>query len=163
MEEIWQDLPGYEGLYRISNYGQIESLPRQGSKGGLMKGTVHKKGYLNVTLRKNGKQTTAKVHRLVAETFLPNPEQLPEVNHKDENKLNNRVDNLEWCTTQYNHDYGTRTIKTGKAIRCVETGEIYPGSAWAARALNVDQSTITKSCRNPNRTCGGYHWQYVDE
>lgn len=162
IEEVWVDLPGYEGLYRISNMGNIMSLPRKGTKGGLMVGVVHPKGYRQVSLRKDGKQFTEKVHRLVALAFIPNPNNSPQVNHKDENKLNNRVDNLEWCDNTYNHEYGTRTLRTGRPVRCVETGVVYPGSAWAARELNVDQSTITKCCKNPNRGTNGLHWEYVD-
>lgn len=163
LEEIWADLPGYEGLYRISNLGEIVSTPRKGTNGGTKQYRITHKGYAEVTLCKDGKQRTEKVHRLVALTFIPNPNNLPEVNHRDENKLNNRVDNLEWCTTQYNLNYGTRTVKSGRPVQCVETGKIYPGSAWAARELGFDQSTITKCCKNPNRATCGYHWKYVED
>ena len=166
MEEIWKEIPGFEGLYQVSNYGEIRSTPRRGTAGGVMKGHVDQKGYINITLRKDGMQYTQKLHRLIAITFIPNPHNYPEINHKDENKQNNRVDNLEWCTTSYNHEYGTRTlrasIRCGKPIRCIETGVEYPGARWAARELNIDSSSITKALKNPNRTCGGYHWQYIE-
>ena len=162
MEEIWKEVPGYEGYYWVSNFGNVKSVPRQGSRGGIMAGRIDKKGYKDFTFRKDGEQTTMKCHRLVAMAFLPNPNNLPEVNHKDENKLNNRVDNLEWCTTAYNHEYGTRTLRCGKPIRCVETGVEYAGAKWAANELALDASTITKALKNPNRTCGGYHWEYIE-
>lgn len=167
MEEIWKELPDFEGNYYVSNLGQIKSTPRKGSAGGIMKGTKDKKGYVVVTLRLNGQQYTKKLHRLIAEVFVPNPEGLPEVNHKDEDKSNNRVDNLEWCTTEYNHEYGTRTerarIRCGKPIRCKETGEEYNGAKWAATVLDLDPSGITKALKNPNRTCGGCHWEYIEK
>ena len=132
-----------------------------------MVGTKHPKGYRYVTLRKDGKQYSLKVHRLVAETFIPNPDNLPEVNHKNEDKSDNSVENLEWCSTQYNHEYGTRAerarISCGKPIRCKETGEEYNGARWAATALGLDSSSITKAVKNPNRTCGGYHWEYIED
>lgn len=166
MEEIWKEVPGFEGLYQVSNYGQIRSTPRRGTTGGIMKGHIDKKGYINITLRKDGAQYTQKLHRLIAITFIPNPNNYPEVNHKDENKQNNRVDNLEWCTTSYNHEYGTRTVRAstrcGKPIRCVETGIEYQGAKWASKELSIDSSGITKALKNLNRTCGGYHWQYVE-
>ena len=128
-----------------------------------MVGSKHPKGYRYVTFRKDGKQYTLKVHRLVAKAFIPNPDNLPEVNHKNEDKSNNSVENLEWCSTQYNHEYGTRTLRCGRSIRCVETEEKYPGAKWAAKEKGLDPSTITKCCKNPNRTCGGYHWEYVGD
>lgn len=161
MEEIWKEVKGFEGIYWVSNKGEIKSAPRRGSKGGILQGKISHKGYREVTMRKDGKQYTLKVHRLVAEAFIPNPDDLPDVNHKDENKLNNCVDNLEWCTTEYNTLYGTRTVRSGRPIRCKETGVVYPGSAWAARELGVDQSTITKCCNNPNRGTKGLHWEYA--
>ena len=166
MEEIWKDVPGFEGLYQVSNYGQIKSTPRRGTAGGIMKGHADRKGYINITLRKDGMQYTQKLHRLVAITFIPNPHNYPEVNHRDENKQNNRIDNLEWCSTSYNHDYGTRTLRAsarcGKPIRCIETGIEYQGARWASRELGIDASSITKALKNPNKTCGGYHWQYIE-
>ena len=163
MEEIWTDIPGYEGLYQISNFGQIISTSRKGTQGGPKQYKINRKGYAEVTLCKEGKQYTTRVHRLVALAFIPNPDNLPEINHIDENKLNNRADNLEWCSTAYNLNYGTCSIKSGRPIQCIETGIIYPGSAWAARELGFDQSTITKCCKNPNRATGGYHWRYVED
>lgn len=166
MEEIWKDVIGFEGIYQVSNLGHIKSMPRQGTKGGLLQGHSDIRGYINVTLRKNGLQYTQKLHRLVAEAFIPNPDLLPEVNHINEIKDDNRVENLEWCTSAYNHEYGTRTQRAsthcGKPIRCIETGIEYTGAKWAANILHLDPSGITKALKNPHRTCGGYHWEYIN-
>lgn len=113
MDEVWVDVTGYEGLYQVSNLGRVKSFgatSRQGwqLKERILKQTVEPKGYAKVGIRKDGKLKTVRVHRLVAEAFIPNPYEFPEVNHKDENKANNRVENLEWCSSKYNCRYGTK-------------------------------------------------------
>ena len=114
--EEWRPVVGYEGLYEVSNIGRVRSLDRyvkgKGKsyflhKGRVLSPGIKTEGYLIVRLQRR----MFYVHRLVTEAFLPNPDNLPEVNHKDEDKLNNRVDNLEWCTVKYNNNYGTRTIR----------------------------------------------------
>lgn len=110
MEEIWKDIAGYEGLYQVSNEGNVRTTKRQGSKGGLLKISVSDKyavNYCYVRLCKNGMNKSFWIHRLVAQAFIPNPDGLPQVNHKDQNPSNNMVDNLEWCTLEYNNNYGT--------------------------------------------------------
>ncbi len=111
------------------------------------------------------------VHRLVAIAFIDNPFEYQEVNHKDENKLNNNVNNLEWCTRKYNNTYGTRlekvkasnqNNKTYKKVLCVETGIVYNSATEAARMLNLQQTNITACCRGRLSTTGGYHWQYEE-
>lgn len=116
MNAIWKDIKGYEGIYQINIYGDIKSSPRKGAKGGLLKQFEDKDGYLCVGLNKNGQRKTFKVHRLVAMTFIPNDLDFLEVNHKDENKMNNYVDNLEWCDHIYNSNYGTRGERIAKAL-----------------------------------------------
>ena len=116
MNEIWKDIKGYEGIYKINTKGDIKSSPRKGTKGGLLKQFEDKDGYLCVGLNKNDKRKTFKVHRLVAMTFVPNLYDLPEVNHKDEDKTNNCVENLEWCDHEYNSNYGTRGERIAKAL-----------------------------------------------
>lgn len=108
MTEIWKDIPGYEGLYQVSNLGQVRSLNynHTGHPGILSQGN-NGDGYKHVILYKNNSHKKGKVHRLVALAFLENPNNLPFINHKDENKGNNRVDNLEWCSRKYNVNYGT--------------------------------------------------------
>ena len=104
MMEEWKEIPGYEGLYEVSNMGNVRNVRRNT----LLRLTKTNNGYIRVGLSKNGIQTGFKVHRLVAQACLPNPDNLPQVNHKDEDKTNNNVDNLEWCDQAYNNLYGTR-------------------------------------------------------
>lgn len=106
--EIWKDINGYEGLYQVSNLGRIKSLPKfhQGER--ILKERIDRYGYLYIGFFKNKVKKYYKIHRLVAEAFIPNPKELPCVNHKDENKTNNNVENLEWCSVAYNNSYATR-------------------------------------------------------
>ena len=111
-EEIWRPIEGYEGLYEVSNTGLIRSLDRfvgnrNRIKGKILSIKIEKNGYCSVALSKYGKMKRYLVHRLVAQEFIPNTEGLPQVNHKDEDKTNNRVENLEWCDNYYNLMYGT--------------------------------------------------------
>lgn len=106
MKEVWKDIKGYEGLYQVSNLGRVKSL-HKGNEGKIMNQTISKEGYLRVHLCKDGKKKTIDVHRLVAIAFIPNPDNLPCVNHKDEVKSNNVVTNIEWCSYSYNNKYGT--------------------------------------------------------
>lgn len=104
--EIWKDIIGYEGLYKVSNTGKIKSLKyRNSHKEQILKERIQK-GYNRTNLCKEGNKKQTYVHRLVAEAFIPNPAKLPLINHKDETRNNNNVDNLEWCTTSYNRTYG---------------------------------------------------------
>ena len=124
-KEYWRPVLGYEGLYEVSNLGRVRSLDtyrkgKNGSvrfyKGRILKLSTNGRGYLQVFLCKNRKVKKFKIHRLVAEAFLPNPDNLPEVNHKDENKLNNNAENLEWCDREYNCNFGTRNEKVAKKL-----------------------------------------------
>lgn len=118
MEEIWKDIRDYEGLYQVSNLGNVRSLRyNHTEKIKLLKQGVNKKGYKYVRLFKNGKGKTHIVHRLVAMSFIPNPNNLPIVNHIDECKSNNMVSNLEWCTLVYNNAYGTRNKRISKSLK----------------------------------------------
>ena len=133
MKEIWKDVVGYEGYYKVSNLGNVYSFPRKHTKGGLLKGKPDKNNYLRVTLTKNSKQKLCGIHRLVAIAFLPNINNLPMINHKDENPKNNNVDNLEWCDAKYNNNYGTRNIKIGQKHK----GKYVPkgDDSWNARKI----------------------------
>ena len=132
MEE-WKiiEVPEFQGNYEVSSLGRIRTIPHEcvdklGRKRWVtecIKATrLNPKGYKMINVRYNGKHYTFRVHRIVAQTFIPNPDNLPEVNHKDENKQNNSVENLEWCTHQYNSAYGTRGIRQGAKIRIIFKG-----------------------------------------
>lgn len=180
MEEIWKDIYGYEGLYQVSNQGRIKSLPKKDgfylTPERFLQGGISN-NYRCVTLCKNGKQKSFSIHRLVAKAFVPNPDNLPQINHKDENKLNNRYDNLEWCTSAYNVNYGNCISKRAKTqrdskcqinnpassvkIRCFENNEVYPSIREAERQLNIDGSCISKVCRGKRKQVGGYTFSYI--
>ena len=120
IEEIWRPIEGYEGLYEISSYGRVKSVDRydrrnQFRKGKLLKNKDNGNGYLICSLSKNGIVKNKYIHRLVAEAFIERANGLYEVNHKDENKKNNSVDNLEWCDRKYNNTYGTKTEREIKS------------------------------------------------
>ena len=178
--EIWKYVAGYEGLYQVSNKGNVYRVYRTralGRKRGgrMLKPCYTSRGYLQVNLHKNGKRKTRTVHRLVAETFLPNPNGLPQVNHRDEDKDNNNVENLEWCTSKYNNSYGTRIERLSKKVRAVniKTGEVVKfNSIKEAGRKGYNTSAISKACRGTykartgklvggdGRTYRGYKWAY---
>lgn len=119
-EEIWRDIPGYEGYYQVSNIGRVRSLDRIKCDGIRMRGRIKKThydacGYEMIQLRKDGAFKHLSVHRLVAQAFIPNPDNLPQVNHIDEIRNHNTVENLEWCTVEYNQNYGHRKEKASKS------------------------------------------------
>ena len=114
MKEIFKDIEEYEGLYQISNLGRVKSLKY--GKERILKPAKDKKGYLYVCLYKQGKMKIYRVHRLVAQAFIPNPNNLPQVNHKDEDKTNNASSNLEFCDAKYNNNYGNHNKKMGEKI-----------------------------------------------
>ena len=177
MEEIFKDIEGYEQLYQISNLGRVKSLGNGGSnsKEKVLKPAKLKNNYLQVVLSKQGKLKHHLVHRLVAQAFLDNPNNLPEVNHRDEDKTNNCIENLEWCDTKYNINYGTRNkrvceknkisqkndINKSKQVLCVETGKIYPSTRDVARQLGFSQGNISNVCNGIRKTAYKFHWCYV--
>lgn len=184
-EEIWKEIPNYEGCYEVSNFGMVRSLDRavnciHGSiavkRGKILKQITRPKGYLCVNLSKDGKSRSIEIQRLVALTFLDNPDNLPCVNHKDENKQNNHVDNLEWCTYEYNNTYGNRLSKSaksntnGKLAKKVykynldnEFIEEYPSCAELKRLFGYDASKISECCRGLRKTAYGFKWSYTKE
>ena len=119
IEEVWKDVVGFEGIYQVSITGIVRRLYPNKTK--ILKqckaGGRTNKEYLYVNMSANGKYRSSSVHRLVAEAFIPNPERLPQVNHKDEDKFNNCVDNLEWCTASYNNSYGTKISRGVDAMK----------------------------------------------
>lgn len=175
MVEIWKDIVGYEGLYQVSNLGRVKSLGNgktHNSKERILKARKETNGYLRITLTKDGKQKKYTIHRLVATAFIPNPDNLPIVNHKDEDKLNNRIENLEWCDAKYNINYGThiqRQVesqtnypKFSKQVLCVETGKIYPSTHQVERDLGFFCTAISAVCLGKRKTAYGFHWRYIN-
>ena len=173
--EIWKDVVGFEGLYKVSNKGNVYSVRRVSSQGKKCGGSTLKPrcvgyGYLQVSLYKNGKMERKFIHRLVAEAFIPNPESLPQVNHKDEVKGNNNVENLEWCTSEYNNNHGTRNerrvkaqSKKVKAIN-IKTGEVITFSSTAeAGRKGYSQGNVSSACMgvyHGGNIYRGHRWYY---
>lgn len=174
MEEIWKPVVGYEGMYEVSNLGNIKSLNYNGTREKrVMKPTDFGGGYLRVKLWKNKTPKLFFVHRLVAQAFIPNPDNLPEINHKDENPSNNRVENLEWCDRKYNINYGTRTEKyirtntNGKKSKQVvqysldgEAIKVWPSTSEIQRQLGFRSGNISNCCKGRQKTAYGFIWQY---
>lgn len=122
MEEKWMPIKGFEGVYEVSSLGRVKSLQRLDTRGNrikecILKTKIEKLGYERVNLRKGNGYVRHSVHRLVAEAFVPNPDNLPQVNHKNENKADNRMENLEWCTAKYNSCYGTRIGRLSQMLQ----------------------------------------------
>lgn len=157
MIEQWKDIPNYDGLYQVSNLGRIKSLYNYKRDGNNILKPRLKRGYYSVGLRKNGIRKWHMIHRLVASAFIMNENNYPQVNHKDENKLNNRVENLEWCSASYNNNYGTRqervsnTNKLRKEVYKYDINgnliEKYNSVKEAAIRNKHSLSTISEYCR----------------
>lgn len=181
--EIWKPVPGYEGSYEVSNLGRVRSVSRYTptwsgkvfKKGTIKKQKEDKDGYFKVWLSKNSKKKPFFVHRLVATAFLDNPDNLPVVNHKDGNKKNNTVENLEWCTLSENtkHAFKIGLIKpscrgTNKKVAKIDpaTNEIisvYKSMSEAARENGITVQMISYCANGKNKTGKGFKWAFVDE
>lgn len=150
----------YEELYAVTEEGKVWSY--RSNK--FLKQTLTNAGYPTVKLCKDGKSKTYMVHRLVAETFLENPDNLPVVNHINEDKTDCRVCNLEWCNYHYNNSYGvaveTRRKKASKKVYCVELDKEFNSQTEAAKEIGVSSSRISECCRGITKKAGGYHWQF---
>lgn len=186
-KEIWRDVKGYENIYQVSNLGRVKSLERvvngrwgkYSVKSKLLTNYVSKSGYNVVSLSKDGKVAYKKVHRLVANAFIPNPNNFPQVNHKDEVKTNNTVilnedgsvdfdkSNLEWCTITYNLNYGSRSIKAAKT----NSKKVYQYTidgvlvkVWDSLKDVVkggfNNRGVGQVATRKRKTSGGYIWKY---
>lgn len=170
MAEIWKDIDGYVGKYQISNLGRVKSLPKRKGRGigydigeRVLRPSINGRGYEQVVLCKDGKTKTFAIHKLVARHFIENPGNLKQVNHKDENKQNNAVSNLEWCTQQYNNTYGTRIQRT-KDKQChrllVYKGNeflgLFVGREAVATILDVSVKTVSDLLNGKHRSRKGY-------
>lgn len=163
LEEFWKDIKGYESLYQVSSWGRVKRV----NTGRILKGCKNKDAYFYVDLYKNGSCKKYYIHRLVAQAFIPNPQNKPQVNHVDENNQNNRVENLEWCTSKENNNHGTHNLRVGKSnsksIICVETGVKYHSTKDCAKQLGLNRGNITNVLKGRRKTCGGYTFKYKEE
>lgn len=188
MKEVWKDIQGYEGYYQVSNKGRVKSLDRcvkfkHGKGTHFVPGKVLKpslnieRGYLRVSLTKHNRSKFFRIHRLVAEAFIPNPKCLPQVNHKDENRLNNYADNLEWCTNTYNNRYGTRTLRASESAKkpvaqldeCGHVIRIFQSAIDAENETGVNRKSIQGVASmyagkngKIRKRAGGYKWEYME-
>lgn len=171
MKEKWKDIPNYEGLYQVSNFGRVKSF-RKSTKFGcqseyILKPNVASHGYAEVTLYDKAVRHKFLLHRLVASVFIPNPDNLPQINHKDENPLNNAVSNLEWCTAAYNNAYGTAKLRkidtVSKPIEQVtydgKVIAVYRSTRLASEILGITRGTLA-SAINKRTQCSGYFWRF---
>ena len=183
-EEIWKDIEGYEGRYQVSNFGRVRSLDQQltytsrwgtiayrPTKGKVLTARKIHGGYLGVLFKVQGKTEMKLVHRLVANAFVPNPQNLETVNHIDEDKTNNRADNLEWMSRADNVRYGTGSQRKRTPMRKVEQlttdGQhvaYFDSIKEASEATGVQTRHIGGCCRNEYgaKTAGGYRWKYIE-
>lgn len=171
MIEKWKDVLGYEGLYQISSLGRVKRIARKDFAGHsvpeiILKNMITKDGYPTVDLVKNRKRKHANIHRLVAMNFIDNPLNLRQVNHIDEDKSNNSVDNLEWCTPEYNVNYGTRTFRAFKNKRNnpvvginLKTGlKIWFKNAELSKYYGFSPSCISQCINGKRNKHKGYTW-----
>jgi hypothetical protein len=178
MQEIWKPVAGYEGIYEVSNFGRVKSVARTIDHNGFMRFRKeriltpikrNRQGYMSVNLY-SGKHkfTMCSIHRLVGVAFLPNPDNLPYINHKDENPSNNRVDNLEWCTQKYNTNYGTCPARIARAlskpiIQKTMDGEpirVWKSCADAGRSFGARAAHICQAAKGERPHAYGYKWEY---
>ena len=165
-KRIWRNISEIEGFeeytdYQVSNMGKVRSLKFGKKK--VLKPNVCTNGYLQVGLWNNGKAKYFLIHRLVALAFIPNDNAIKktEINHINEDKINNCVWNLEWCTHEDNVNYGTRTERTSKQVLCIELNQIFPSTMEVERELGLAHNSISNCCNGIRKTCGGYHWKYI--
>ena len=174
MEE-WRDIKGFEGRYKVSNLGRVWSRYKK-KDNGILKQNIRckKRKYQSLCVHlwdSNHIMYTIAVHRLVAQAFIPNPNNYPYINHKDENPQNNNVNNLEWCTPKYNSNYGNCPTKIGnklgKAIVGISKDKSsivqFKSISEAGRCLNINFRNISLCLNNKRKFAGNYKWFYKEE
>lgn len=170
--EIWRNIEGFNGAYKVSNMGRVKSLMRRYSRNGkifkikgkgILKNHINKRGYNYVSLSKREKHKKYKVHRLVANAFIPNPGNKPFIDHIDGNKTNNNVNNLRWCTSKENNNNPITKQKIQKRIICKDIGVIFESLVEAEKLLNIRRSSISNVLRGAQKLAGGYNWEYADK
>lgn len=179
MKEIYKDIEGYENIYQVSNLGNVKRLSYKKYnkltngysiyKERILKAQINRWGYKFVSLCKSSKVTIKQVHKLVAQTFIKNNHNYSCVNHKDGNKLNNNVDNLEWCTFKYNiqHAYQNGLMNNCKKVKQYDLNynfiKIYNSINEASTETGINQGNISSCIKNKRKTSGGYIWKEVEE
>ena len=186
MNEIWKDIAGYEGYYQISDKGRIKSLERRVNDNGgmfllkskILKPVMNDQGYLRIGLRKDGKRKHKRVSRLVAEAFIPNPENKPQINHKNGDRTDNNVSNLEWVSVSDNIKHSYRVLKrkrsmlgkiginnpNSKPVAQIMNGKIiatFPAAKEAERITGISQGNISRCANKKIKTAGGFQWKYT--
>ena len=173
--EIWKPIEGCEGLYEVSNYGRVKSYKWNKVKIVKSSSKCGNNGYFRICLSKNGIKEMKHIHRLVAEAFIPNPNNLPQVNHKNEDKSDNRVENLEWCDSKYNDLYGTRNKRITETkkknnslgekpvLQYTLDGQFvaeYKSIIDASRITSVKRQIISYCCNNQVKKRKGFIWKF---
>lgn len=174
INEEWRDIPEYEGIYQASKLGRIRSVDRPRRcknnhificRGIVLKQCIQNNGYCLVWLRKDGRTKALCVHRLVASAFLPNPANLEQINHKDGNKKNNAVNNLEWCSRSENQKHAYRVLGRPRhlsaKVMCIETGEVFSSERNAERTKGLCKGTISQMINGYKKTAGGFTWKKI--
>lgn len=188
MQEIWKDIKNYEGMYQVSNLGNVRSLTRRvntfngfrTTKGKVLKPLLSNTGYYRVDLKRNQSDNYVSIHKLVAEAFVPNPNNYTVINHKDNDRLNNYATNLEWCTQSYNVKYAYINGNAKSTPGCFKKGNIphnrkkisqydlegnfiktYDSIKQASLLNNTSDSNIHFCLANKTKTAGGYIWRYA--
>lgn len=171
--EKWKPVKGYEELYEVSSMGRVRSLDRYDSLGRLHVGRIlrpkkNKNGYLECNLFDGGSGRTFRVHKLVAVAFIPNPDKHPQVNHIDEDKTNNVVENLEWCSAKYNTNYGSARKRNLDGQKCIKVEQFtkdgtkvaeYYSMKEAGRCTGIHDACISKVVSGKTKQAGGYIWR----